>query len=189
MNAVGCAAGAVGMGVPRNAIVAGLEALAGVPGRLEKVDRGQDFVVLVDYAHSADALENVLRTARELRPHRLICVFGAGGNRDRTKRPVMGKVATDLADLTVITSDNPRDEIARDVISEIEAGVGAGAYVVEPDRALAIREAIRQARPGDIVLICGKGHEDYQEFEGGRRVHFDDREVAAAALDEVVGQA
>lgn len=183
MNALGCAACAVGMGVAPEAIVAGLEGLAGVPGRLEKVDRGQGFVVLVDYAHSPEALENVLQTARELQPRRLICVFGCGGDRDRTKRPTMGKIATELADLTIITSDNPRSEPPLDIIAQIKEGVGVGAYEAEPDRAAAIEAAVRQAQPGDIVLICGKGHEDYQEFEEGRRVHFDDREVAAAALD------
>jgi UDP-N-acetylmuramoyl-L-alanyl-D-glutamate--2,6-diaminopimelate ligase len=187
MNALGCAACAYGMGTPVEAIVAGLEALAGVPGRLEKVDCGQEFVVLVDYAHTPEALENVLQTARELQPRRLICILGCGGDRDKTKRPVMGKIATGLADLAIITSDNPRSEEPLDIIGQIKDGVGGGAYEVEPDRAAAIAAGIRQAQPGDIVLICGKGHEDYQEFENGRRVHFDDREVAAAALNEMMG--
>ncbi len=189
MNALGCAACAYGLGLAREHIVGGLERLAGVPGRLEKVDRGQPYSLLVDYAHSSDSLENVLRTARELKPRRLICVFGCGGDRDRTKRPEMGRVATELSDLAIITSDNPRSEDPLDIIEDIKRGVGAGVYQVEPDRAAAIRAAVRQAQPGDIVLICGKGHEDYQEFESGRRVHFDDREVAAAALDELVGSA
>lgn len=188
MNALGCAACAIGMGMAPETVVAGLEGLAGVPGRLEKVDRGQEFVVLVDYAHSPDSLENVLQTARELQPRRLICVFGCGGDRDRTKRPAMGRIATSLSDLTVITSDNPRSEDPLSIIGEVEAGVGGGEYLVEPDRAEAIRLAVRQAQPGDIVMICGKGHEDYQEFENQRRVHFDDREVAAAALEELVGK-
>jgi len=189
MNALGCAACALGLGLPREPIVAGLQNLAGVPGRLEKVDCGQDFVLLVDYAHSAAALENVLTTARELQPRRLICVFGCGGDRDRTKRPLMGRAVTGLADIAIITSDNPRSENPLDIIEEIKQGVGGGPYQVEPDRAAAIHAAVRQAQPGDIVLICGKGHEDYQEFEAGRRVHFDDREVAASALAERVASA
>ncbi|MCE5240090.1 UDP-N-acetylmuramoyl-L-alanyl-D-glutamate--2,6-diaminopimelate ligase [bacterium] len=189
MNALGCAACAYGLGLPEEAIVAGLEGLAGVPGRLEKVDRGQDFVLLVDYAHTPEALENVLQTARELQPRRLICLFGCGGDRDRTKRPVMGRAVTSLADLAIITSDNPRSENPLDIIEEIRQGVSTGVYQVEPDRAAAIRAAVREAQAGDIVLLCGKGHEDYQEFEQGRRVHFDDREVAAAALDEAMGRA
>jgi UDP-N-acetylmuramoyl-L-alanyl-D-glutamate--2,6-diaminopimelate ligase len=189
MNALGCAACALGLGLPPEHIIAGLEGIAGVPGRLEKVDRGQDFAVLVDYAHTPEALENVLQTARELRPRRLICLFGCGGDRDRTKRPVMGRAASELADLTIITSDNPRSEEPLAIIEEIRKGVAGGDVQVEPDRAAAIHSAIAQAQAGDTVLLCGKGHEDYQEFENGRRVHFDDREVAAAALEERMGSA
>lgn len=184
-NALAAAACAYGLGIDREAIAAGLAQLDCVPGRLEKVDRGQDFAVLVDYAHTPDALENVLRAARESQPARLICLFGCGGDRDRTKRPVMGRVATELADLTVITSDNPRSEDPLDIIAEIKQGATAGRYVIEPDRERAIRVALEQARTGDIVLLCGKGHEDYQEFENGRRLHFDDREIAGQILDEM----
>ncbi|MEN6404772.1 MAG: UDP-N-acetylmuramoyl-L-alanyl-D-glutamate--2,6-diaminopimelate ligase [Armatimonadia bacterium] len=184
MNALGAAACAWGLGVDQEAIVSGLQALASVPGRLEKVDRGQDFAVLVDYAHTPDALENVLRAARELEPSKLICVLGCGGDRDRTKRPQMGKIAGDLADVVIVTSDNPRSERPEDIVSDITAGMAGTQYQVEVDREQAIHKAIAQAGGGDIVVIAGKGHEDYQEFEGGRKVHFDDREVAAEALDK-----
>lgn len=181
-NALAAGACAYGLGISRDAIVAGLEALSSVPGRLQRVDRGQPFGVLVDYAHSGDALENVLRTARELGPRRLICVFGCGGDRDRTKRPVMGAIATEMADLAIVTSDNPRSEDPLAIIADITSGAVAGRYEIEPDRASAIGMAIGQAQEGDLVVICGKGHEDYQEFANGRRVHFDDREAAAEAL-------
>ncbi|MEN6645582.1 MAG: UDP-N-acetylmuramoyl-L-alanyl-D-glutamate--2,6-diaminopimelate ligase [Armatimonadia bacterium] len=184
MNALGAAACAWGLGVEQEAIVSGLQALASVPGRLEKVNRGQDFAVLVDYAHTPDALENVLRAARELEPSTLICVFGCGGDRDRTKRPQMGKIAGDLADVVIVTSDNPRSERPEDIVADITAGMAGTQYEVEVDREQAIHKAIAQAGGGDIVVIAGKGHEDYQEFEGGRKVHFDDREVAAEALDK-----
>lgn len=181
-NALAAAACAYGLQVPREAIVAGLEALRNVPGRVQRVECGQPFGVLVDYAHSPDALENVLRTARELAPQRLICVFGCGGDRDRTKRPVMGRIATEMADLAIVTSDNPRSEDPLAIIADITAGAVGERYEVEPDRATAIAWAIERAAPGDLVVICGKGHEDYQEFANGVRIHFDDREVAAQAL-------
>jgi UDP-N-acetylmuramoyl-L-alanyl-D-glutamate--2,6-diaminopimelate ligase len=184
-NALAAAAGAYGLGVAREAIVAGLEALDNVPGRVQSVDRGQPFGVLVDYAHTGDALANVLRAARDLSPRRLICVFGCGGDRDRSKRPEMGRLATELAEVAIITSDNPRSEDPLAIIGEIQRGATAGCYQVEPDRAAAIRLAMQLAEAGDLVAICGKGHENYQEFAGGRRVHFDDREVAAEALAEL----
>lgn len=184
MNVLGAAACAWGLGVEQDAILQGLQNLPSVPGRLERVDRGQDFAVLVDYAHTPDALENVLRAARELEPSKLICVFGCGGDRDRTKRPQMGKIASDLADVVIVTSDNPRSERPEDIVADITAGMAGAQYEVEVDREHAIHKAIAQAAGGDIVIIAGKGHEDYQEFEGGRKVHFDDREVAAEALDK-----
>lgn len=184
-NALGAAAVAFGLGVPEAALIAGLEAVTGVPGRLERVDRGQPWGILVDYAHSGDALANVLQTARGLKPRRLIVAFGCGGDRDRTKRPVMGGIATELADLTILTSDNSRSEDPHAIIAEIEQGAIAGRYVVEADREQAIRLALQEAQEDDLVVICGKGAEDYQEFAGGRRIHFDDREVAAAILAEM----
>lgn len=187
MNALSAAACAWGLGIDQESIVKGLENLASVPGRLEKVDRGQDFALLTDYAHSPDALRNVLEAARELQPTKLICVFGAGGDRDKTKRPQMGKIASELADLVIVTSDNPRSEQPADIIKDIVAGVTGEHYQVEADRARAIELAVQAAPSGAIVIVAGKGHEDYMEFENGRKIHFDDREVAAEALERLRG--
>jgi len=184
-NALAAVATGVALGVPLDAIRAGIAATPQVPGRFEAVDAGQDFVVAVDYAHKPGALERVLQSARALRPARLITVFGCGGDRDRSKRPLMGAIAARLSDLVVVTSDNPRSEEPRAIIDEILHGIPAGtALFVEPDRARAIGKALRQARSGDIVVIAGKGHETYQIL-GNRRIDFDDRKVAAAALAEL----
>jgi UDP-N-acetylmuramoyl-L-alanyl-D-glutamate--2,6-diaminopimelate ligase len=163
-----------------------LAAVPGVPGRFEAVDVGQEFSVIVDYAHTPDGLLNVLNAARALEPSRLIVVFGCGGDRDRGKRPIMGRTAAEMADVAVVTSDNPRTEeplaILREIVAGIEAAPRRRARVVEePDRRAAIAQAIRMARPGDLVLIAGKGHEDYQIF-ADRTIHFDDREVAREVL-------
>ena len=179
-NALAAAAAARLLGVDEHAIARGVEAVEGVPGRLEPVDEGQPFAVLVDYAHKPGALENVLRTARELADGRVICVFGCGGDRDRGKRPVMGRIASELADVAIVTSDNPRSEDPLAIVAEILAGVD-GDVEVEPDRAGAIARALDLARPGDVVLIAGKGHEQGQEL-AGIKVAFDDREVAREAL-------
>ncbi|MDP8956320.1 MAG: UDP-N-acetylmuramoyl-L-alanyl-D-glutamate--2,6-diaminopimelate ligase [Actinomycetota bacterium] len=175
-------------GIGDDAIVEGITGLSGVPGRLEPVDEGQPFLVLVDYAHTPDSLDNVLRTARELTDRKIIVVFGCGGDRDREKRPMMGEVATRLADLTVITSDNPRSEDPEAIIHEIEAGAGRGSgrYVVEPDRRAAIQLALTEADSRDVVVIAGKGHESGQEFRD-RTIPFDDRLVAAEELRGVLG--
>lgn len=160
------------------------EALANaprVPGRLEPVEEGQPFGVLVDYAHTPDSLENVLRAARELTERRLIVAFGAGGDRDRGKRPLMGQVAARLADRVIVTSDNPRSEEPGAIIDEIVEGAGAGVER-ETDRRRAIASAIDAAEPGDVVVIAGKGHEQGQEFEGGRKEPFDDVTEAREAL-------
>jgi UDP-N-acetylmuramoyl-L-alanyl-D-glutamate--2,6-diaminopimelate ligase len=155
--------------------------LSGVPGRFEAVDEGQPFTVIVDYSHKPGALEAVLRTARELvKGGRLICVFGAGGDRDRGKRPIMGRVATELADLTVVTSDNPRTEEPTAIIDEIVAGV-VGPVEVEPDRRAAIAAALGEAREADVVVIAGRGAERFQDV-AGRKIPFDDREVAREEL-------
>jgi UDP-N-acetylmuramoyl-L-alanyl-D-glutamate--2,6-diaminopimelate ligase len=161
----------------------GIERVRGVPGRVEAVEAGQDFLVMVDYAHTPDSVENVLRTARPLTRGRLIVVFGCGGDRDRGKRPLMGKVATSLADLTIVTSDNPRTEDPLAIIRDIEPGAreGGGDYEVEPDRRTAIRTAVERAGPGDVVVIAGKGHETYQELPD-RTIPFDDRLVATEEL-------
>lgn len=190
-NSLAAAAVAWHEGVPLAVIRKALEKVPGVPGRLERVDRGQDFTVLVDYAHTPDSLENVLQTCRGFAQGRVLVVFGCGGDRDRGKRPAMGAIAARLADVVIITSDNPRSEDPEAICREVEAGVLAagpppGGYHVIVERRDAIREAIRLAQPGDIVLIAGKGHETYQVFRD-RTVHFDDREEAAHALKERFG--
>jgi UDP-N-acetylmuramoyl-L-alanyl-D-glutamate--2,6-diaminopimelate ligase len=168
------------LGLPDDTIVAGIERAEGVPGRFERVDEGQPFTVVVDYAHKPEALENVLQTARSLTAARVVCVFGCGGDRDRGKRPVMGRIASELADLTIVTSDNPRSEEPAAIIEEILAGV-TGEVEVEPDRRAAIEQAVELAQPGDMVVIAGRGHEPEQEI-AGRMLPFDDREVAREAL-------
>lgn len=181
------AAIAVGLveNVPVNSIIASLENIAGIPGRFEKVEEGQDFTVIVDYSHTPDSLENCLKTAREFAKGRIITVFGCGGDRDKTKRPIMGEVAARLSDFVVITSDNPRSENPVDIISDIVPGVlrvkEPHQFVELADRREAINLAVREASPGDVVIIAGKGHEDYQII-GTQVSHFDDHEVAAEAI-------
>jgi UDP-N-acetylmuramoyl-L-alanyl-D-glutamate--2,6-diaminopimelate ligase len=184
-NALGAIAAARLLGIDADAVKAGLEAVEGVPGRFEEVDEGQPFTVLVDYAHTPDSLETVLREARGLAEGRVLCVFGCGGDRDREKRPLMGRVAGELADLAVVTSDNPRSEDPDAIIAEIVAGA-PGELVVEPDRRAAIEAAVEAARPGDVVVVAGKGHEQGQEA-GGVVLPFDDREVAREALRKLAG--
>jgi UDP-N-acetylmuramoyl-L-alanyl-D-glutamate--2,6-diaminopimelate ligase len=188
-NCLGAFAAARQLEVEDRAVIDGIAALAGVPGRLEPVDAGQPFAVLVDYAHTPDSLQNVLRAARGLAGGRVIAVFGCGGDRDRGKRPLMGQAATSLADLTVITSDNPRSEEPGSIIAEIEPGAraGGGPFAVEPDRRLAIRMALSEARAGDVVVIAGKGHETGQRF-ADRTVPFDDRRVAAEEVVAIFGE-
>ncbi len=179
-NALGALTASRLLGIDDDAIVRGLEAVRGVPGRFESVAEGQPFEVIVDYSHKPDALESVLRTARDLAGGRVICVFGCGGDRDRGKRPLMGRIASALADVAILTSDNPRSEDPLAIIDEVLAGV-TGEIEVEPDRAVAITRAISEAGDGDAVLIAGKGHEQGQEL-ADRTVPFDDREVARDAL-------
>jgi UDP-N-acetylmuramoyl-L-alanyl-D-glutamate--2,6-diaminopimelate ligase len=180
-NALGALAAGRLLGIADDAIARGIESVRGVPGRFESVDEGQPFVVIVDYAHKPGALENVLRAARDLaRGGRVICVVGAGGDRDRGKRPLMGRLASELADVTIVTSDNPRSEDPQAIIDEIVAGV-VGDVDVEPDRATAIARAIELAREGDVVLIAGKGAEQGQQL-ADRTIPFDDREAARDAL-------
>jgi UDP-N-acetylmuramoyl-L-alanyl-D-glutamate--2,6-diaminopimelate ligase len=166
--------------VDDEAIARGVEHLTGVPGRFEAVDEGQPFAVLVDYAHTPAALANVLGEARSLATGLVLCVFGCGGDRDREKRPLMGHVATDLADTVIVTSDNPRSEEPEAIIAAILAGTD-GSAEVEPDRAAAIASALERAGEGDVVLIAGKGHEPGQTF-ADRTIPFDDREVARDVL-------
>ncbi|NUN47358.1 MAG: UDP-N-acetylmuramoyl-L-alanyl-D-glutamate--2,6-diaminopimelate ligase [Candidatus Brocadiae bacterium] len=181
-NILGAMAVLEGLGIPADALRDGAAAVPCVRGRLEPVRCGQPFAVLVDYAHTDDALINVLTALRPLTPGRLITVFGCGGDRDRGKRPLMARATAAHADLAVVTSDNPRTEDPAKIIEDVLAGFPAGAaYLVEPDRREAIRRAIREARPGDTVLIAGKGHETYQIFKDGVKP-FDDRAVAAESL-------
>jgi UDP-N-acetylmuramoyl-L-alanyl-D-glutamate--2,6-diaminopimelate ligase len=160
--------------------VAALECLRAVPGRMQRIGGGRRPLAVIDYAHSPDALENVLRTLRDLTDGRLWCVFGCGGDRDRGKRPLMGEAASRLADRVIVTSDNPRFENPRTIINEVRRGV-RGACLVEPDRRRAITAALREARRGDVVLIAGKGHEAYQEIRGVRHA-FSDLGAARLAL-------
>jgi UDP-N-acetylmuramoyl-L-alanyl-D-glutamate--2,6-diaminopimelate ligase len=179
-NALGALAASRLLGIDDDAIARGLEAVRGVPGRFESVAEGQPFEVIVDYSHKPEALESVLTTARDLTGGRVICVFGCGGDRDRGKRPLMGRIASELADVAIVTSDNPRSEDPQAIIDEVLAGV-TGEVEAEPDRAAAIERAISLAEDGDVVLIAGKGHEQGQEF-ADRTIPFDDREVARDAL-------
>jgi UDP-N-acetylmuramoyl-L-alanyl-D-glutamate--2,6-diaminopimelate ligase len=181
-NALLAAASARALGVGEDAIVRGLESVRGVPGRFEEVDEGQPFTVLVDYAHKPGSLETVLRAARGLASGRLICVFGCGGDRDRGKRPVMGRIAAHLADRAILTSDNPRSEDPQAIIDEVLAG--APELEVEPDRRAAIELALAGARDGDVVVIAGKGHEQGQEI-AGVVYPFDDRAVTREVLRRI----
>ena len=176
----------IGLGLSNEVIETGIRNLQAVAGRFQRIDQGQPFLVVVDYAHTDDALDNLIRTARELNAKgRIITVFGCGGSRDRTKRPIMGETSGRLSDLSILTSDNPRQEDPLKIISDIVVGMqkSGGKYMIEPDRAKAIRLAIDEARTGDIVLLAGKGHEDYQIFSD-HTIHFDDREEARKALGD-----
>jgi len=171
------------LGLPHEAVAAGIGSVAGVPGRFEAIEEGQPFPVIVDYAHTPDSLDNVLRAARELVDGgRLLVVFGCGGDRDRGKRPQMGTVARTLADVAVVTSDNPRTEDPDAIISDIVSGsAGPAELHVEADRRAAIGWALSRGERGDVVVIAGKGHEQGQE-RNGVKTPFDDREVARAEL-------
>jgi len=197
LNILGASAVSVALGIESDAVVEGVRRCSGAPGRLEAVAAPAGVRVLVDYAHKPDALSAVLDTLRGLGPRRLVCVFGCGGDRDRGKRPIMGEIAGRLADVAVLTSDNPRTESPLAIIAEVEAGLAAAAiqrideraattssgYVVEPDRRGAIALALRISSPGDIVVIAGKGHEDYQ-LVGSQRLDFDDRVVARELVND-----
>jgi UDP-N-acetylmuramoyl-L-alanyl-D-glutamate--2,6-diaminopimelate ligase len=201
-NILGSAAVGFALGLDADTVAQGISQLKVIPGRVEKVDNSFGITILVDYAHTPDALEKVLSAVRPLTQGKLISVFGCGGDRDRGKRPVMGEIAARLSDLVVVTSDNPRSEEPLAILSEIEAGVEKTGlpklrisdsesqdskatvergYCLEVDRRVAIRTALSWARPGDLVLIAGKGHEDYQIL-GANKIHFDDREVAREAI-------
>ena len=187
-NALAAIAATRALGVPLDTCARALAGADRVPGRFEPVDEGQDFAVLVDYAHTPDSLDNVLRAAREITRGRLHVVFGAGGDRDQGKRPLMGQVASERADRVIVTSDNPRSEDPASIVDQIMGGTGANAQR-EVDRRRAIALAVEGADPGDVVVIAGKGHEQGQEFEGGRKEPFDDVTVAREALRQTIGTA
>ena len=183
LNILGATTVSLSLNIPLATIQRGIQALKRVPGRLERVDAGQDFLVLVDYAHTDDALKNVGKALLKLKKNRIITVFGCGGDRDRKKRPLMAKAAITFSDIVVITSDNPRTEVPEKIIEEILVGT-QGAVIpiqVEVDRKRAIQKAIELAEPSDIILIAGKGHEDYQIL-GKTKIHFDDREIAREVI-------
>lgn len=190
-NSLAAFAAGISLGASLSDVKRGLESVAGVPGRFETVDAGQDFTIVVDYAHTAESLRNALETARSFTQGRLIVAFGCGGDRDRTKRPAMGQVAGQLAEVVILTSDNPRtedpDAIIRDIVpGVVEAGRRPGEFIVEPDRRRAIETAVAMGRRGDVLLLAGKGHETYQDF-GKHKTHFDDREVAREAVAGMLG--
>lgn len=185
-NALAAIAAALIEGVELEYIKASLESIPGVPGRVESVEEGQPFSVVVDYAHTPDGLENVLRAVQEFADKRIICVFGCGGDRDRSKRPLMGKIAARYSDIVIVTSDNPRTEDPARIIADIEAGLAgekqaSSRYLLIPDRRTAIQKAVEMASQGDVVLIAGKGHETYQLI-GGNVYPFDDRIEAKEAI-------
>ena len=184
MNALAAAAGGLACGVDIDNVVAGLESVQPVPGRFNHIEAGQPFEVYVDYAHTPDAIERLCEAARELTDGRLLLLFGCGGDRDRGKRPMMGKAAVEYADYAVVTSDNPRSEDPLAIIEDIKPGLTGGNYDVQPDRKKAIHEIMAKAQPGDAVLLAGKGAEPYQEIKGVREP-FSDIEEATAALAEL----
>jgi UDP-N-acetylmuramoyl-L-alanyl-D-glutamate--2,6-diaminopimelate ligase len=184
-NILAAVGAAMSYGLDAVAIEHGITQCQGIPGRFERVDAGQPFAVVVDYSHTDDALRNALTVARGLDPKRILTVFGCGGDRDRTKRPLMGQAAGELSDIVILTSDNPRSEDPLQIMNDASVGLQRtdAKKIFEPDREVAIRRAIEEARSGDFVLIAGKGHETYQIFKD-RTIHFDDREVARSVLKE-----
>ena len=185
-NMLAATATALELGYDLDKIAEGLRTCVGAPGRFERVETGKDFAVVVDYAHSDDALLNTLKTAKDLTNGRIITVFGCGGDRDKTKRQPMGEVAGQYSDLVIVTSDNPRTENPLQIISEIEAGLKKTdcPYLVISDRRDAIHQAIKKAKANDVILIAGKGHETYQ-IVGNDKFHFDDREIAREAIEDL----
>ncbi len=185
-NLLSASACGLSLGFSLDTLVESFSTCGGAPGRFERVAHAGGFAVVVDYAHTDDALLNVLRTAREVAEGRVITVFGCGGDRDRTKRAPMGEIAARLSDIVIATSDNPRTEEPEAILADVEVGLKSAGkpYLKIADRRAAIHHAIAEARAGDLVLIAGKGHEDYQII-GTEKIHFDDREVAAEALAEV----
>ncbi|MBI4847786.1 MAG: UDP-N-acetylmuramoyl-L-alanyl-D-glutamate--2,6-diaminopimelate ligase [Nitrospirae bacterium] len=176
---------AYSLGISDEVIQRGIENAKPVEGRFENVDEGQNFLCIVDYAHTDDALKKLIQEARHLTKGRVITVFGCGGNRDKTKRSLMGAAASELSDSIIVTSDNPRNEDPLEIIKDVLKGISKNNYTVQPDRELAIKEAVAMAKEGDTVLIAGKGHEDYQEIKG-KRHHFSDKEVLKEAIRKLL---
>lgn len=176
-NVLGAIGVALQLGIEKEIILERLKGIKGAPGRFELVNCGQDYIVVVDYAHTGDALENILKSINELKKARVITVFGCGGDRDATKRPIMGEIAQRLSDIAILTSDNPRTEDPHSIIEDVKKGMNGDNYLVEEDREHAIMKAIEIAKKDDIILIAGKGHETYQIL-GRKKIHFDDREIA-----------
>jgi UDP-N-acetylmuramoyl-L-alanyl-D-glutamate--2,6-diaminopimelate ligase len=183
-NAVAAAAGAIASEVDLKAIVRGLESATPVPGRFNYVSAGQPFTVYIDYAHTPDAIERLCQSAREVSSGRLLLLFGCGGDRDRGKRPLMGKAASTFADYALVTSDNPRSEDPADIIEDIKPGLVGGSFEICPDRTEAINKILKMARPDDVVLLAGKGDENYQETAGVKH-HFSDAEETLKALQQL----
>jgi UDP-N-acetylmuramoyl-L-alanyl-D-glutamate--2,6-diaminopimelate ligase len=185
-NILAAAGAAFSYGIDAGTVLRGIEACRNVPGRFERVDCGQPFLVVVDYAHTDDALRNVIRTARELTKNRVLTLFGCGGDRDRSKRPLMGMAAAELSDFVMLTSDNPRSEEPLGIMNDAMVGVGRfdTPYAMEQDRAVAISQILAEAQAGDVVLLAGKGHEPYQIFKD-RTIAFDDRVEAQRALRQL----
>lgn len=183
-NVLACAGWAIKEGLDLKTVQSALENFSSVPGRLERVETDRGFCVFVDYAHTDDALNNVIRTLRQVSPARIIVVFGCGGERDRTKRPKMGYVVSELADYAIITNDNPRSEAPEDIINDITKGIKRNNYCIIPDRMEAINKALSMASRGDVVLLAGKGHENYQILND-RIIKFDDREAVRECLGSV----
>jgi UDP-N-acetylmuramoyl-L-alanyl-D-glutamate--2,6-diaminopimelate ligase len=189
-NVMGAITMAGGLGCPLDRIAIGVDSIKAVPGRFEQIDSGQEFYVVVDYAHTDDGLKNVLEASRRITDKRVLVLFGCGGDRDKLKRPKMGQVAAELADFAILTSDNPRTESPERILMDAEVGLQRAGkkrdqdYEVIEDRKTAIERALALAKPGDLVMISGKGHEDYQILNSGK-IHFDDREVAREYLESV----
>lgn len=185
-NALGVIGASLAMGIAVEDIKAGINSIKGVPGRIQNVPNDKGFNVIVDYAHTPDGLENILNSVREFTKNRIITVFGCGGDRDRTKRPIMGEIVAKLSDVAIVTSDNPRSEEPEAILKEIEPGVKAVTddYIMLADRKEAIYKAVNMAREGDSIVIAGKGHENYQILKD-KTIHFDDTEVAKEALEEL----
>jgi UDP-N-acetylmuramoyl-L-alanyl-D-glutamate--2,6-diaminopimelate ligase len=186
LNLLGAIGGGIQLGLDIDLIIERLQGLKGVPGRFETVDKGQNFMVVVDYAHTEDALENILEALNEIKKGKIITVFGCGGDRDNTKRPKMAEVAGRLSNFVILTSDNPRTEDPESILDEVEEGLEDGyEYVRVADRKMAIEDAVSRAKEDDIILIAGKGHEDYQII-GTEKIHFDDREVVGEAIIQLM---